>query len=156
MADAPERAWYAAVRSMLPRLRRITLGVRAVVRWNGLLVLVRHRFHDRERWYLPGGAVDAREDAAASCLREIEEEAGIPRRALTVRSLAGAFVNTFAVYDDHVLLFVVDAAEPPGALPLSLEIAEARAFAPDALPSLSPATARRIAEVRESEAGPPR
>ena len=68
--DRPERPWLAALRSLLPRLRLVTVGVRALVRWEGKVVLVRHRFHDRDRWYLPGGGVDGGEDASAAVVRE--------------------------------------------------------------------------------------
>jgi 8-oxo-dGTP pyrophosphatase MutT (NUDIX family) len=146
----PEKPWLAALRSVLPRLRLVTLGVRAVVHWDGRLVLVRHRFHDRARWHLPGGGVDAREDAAQAALRETQEEAGIPASNLALRSVHGVFLNEMTGWDDHVLVFVADASAAPCTLPLSWEIVEARAFSWDALPELSPGTARRLQDVRSA------
>ncbi len=151
-----ERPWLAALRVLVPRLRLVTVGVRALVRFEGKIVLVRHRFHDRARWYLPGGGVDSGEDAAGAALREVEEETGIPVGKLSLQGLAGAFLNELAGWDDHVLVFVADAAVPPRSVPLSWEIVECRAFAWDELPALSPGTERRLRELRERVDGPVR
>lgn len=151
MTLSPERPWLAALRAIMPRLRLVTLGVRAIVRWRDGVVLIRHRFHDRGRWYLPGGAVDAGEDAAAAAVREVEEEAGIPAANVVLERMCGIFLNPVTGWDDHVLLFLAEARAAPCTLPLSWEIAECRAFAWDALPRISPATARRLAEQRSDE-----
>lgn len=147
-APRPEKPWLAALRSLVPRLRLITVGVRVLLTHQGGVVLVRHRFHDRERWYLPGGGVDSAEDAAQAALREVREETGIPESALSLRGLHGVFLNELSGWDDHVLVFVGEAVEPPQSLPLDWEILEARTFAWDALPALSPATERRLGEHR--------
>jgi 8-oxo-dGTP pyrophosphatase MutT (NUDIX family) len=147
----PERPWLAALRSLVPRLRLITVGVRALVLYQGKVVLVRHRFHDRDRWYLPGGGVDNGEDAAQAALREAEEEAGIPRASMRLRGVQGVFLNELTAWDDHVLVFVAEASEPPNTRPLAWETVEARAFAFDGLPALSPATERRLKEFRDSK-----
>ena len=156
MRNPPERPWLAVLRSLVPRLRLVTVGVRALVRWEDKIVLVRHRFHDRHSWFLPGGGVDGGEDAAAACTREVLEEAGIPLANLVVRGVSGVFLNQLSGWDDHVLVFVIDASAAPCTLPLSLEIAECRAFGWDELPRLSPATERRLRELRERSEGAPR
>jgi len=143
-----EVSWMAALRAVLPRMRRVTLGVRVILQHGDGVVLVRHRFHDRARWYLPGGGVDASEDAARAALREIREETGIPEAAVELRGLHGVFLNELTGWDDHVVVFVGQSAQPPGKLAIDLEILEAKAFLWDALPELSPATARRLAEHR--------
>ena len=148
-----ETPWLAALRSILPRMRLVTLGVRVVLLHEGGVVLVRHRFHDRARWYLPGGGVDASEDAAHAALREVREETGIPESAVELRGLHGVFLNELTGWDDHVLVFVGQTSQPPGRLAIDLEILEAKVFAWDALPELSPATERRLAEHR-AKAGP--
>ena len=148
MPPAPERPWLSLARSLVPRLRRVSVGVRMAVRFEGRIVLVRHRFHDRARWHLPGGGVDAREDPQAAALRETEEEAGIPRARLAVRAILGTYLNRLPLWDDHVIVFVGDSSAAPGTLRLSWEIAECRAFADGELPELSPGTERRLAELR--------
>src|SRR4051794_5008016 len=105
-AAHPDRPWLAALRALVPRLRLITVGVRTIALHGGKVVLVRHRFHDRERWYLPGGGVDNGEDAAQAALRETEEEAGIPRESLRIRGVRGVFLNELTGWDDHVIVFV--------------------------------------------------
>ena len=138
----------AALRALVPRMRRVTLGVRVVLLQGDGVILVRHRFHDRARWYLPGGGVDGSEDAARAALREVREETGIPESAVELRGMHGVFLNELTGWDDHVLVFVAEAAQPPGRLPLDLEILEAKVFNWDSLPELSPATERRLAEYR--------
>src|SRR5437868_11146962 len=119
-----DRPWLAALRALVPRLRLITVGVRTIALHRGQVVLVRHRFHDRERWYLPGGGVDNGEGAAEAALRETEEEAGIPRDSLRIRSVSVVFLNELTGWDDHVIVFAADASAPPNTSPLAWEPVE--------------------------------
>ncbi|MAW99970.1 MAG: NUDIX hydrolase [Sphingomonas sp.] len=141
------RAWFWLRR---PR----TIGVRALlVDPHGRIALVRH--HYTRFWYLPGGGVHRNEDMGSAVQREVAEEVGIDDAPIV--TIAGIFHNRREYKNDHVVLFVMmvgaDAAARLHAADRR-EIAEARWFAPDALPdTVSPATQRRIAEYQRGETG---
>lgn len=69
-----------------------------------VLLLWRHRFvTDSYGWELPGGIVDADENAAATALREVEEETGwrptgAPRLLTNVQPMPGMVDAPHAVY----------------------------------------------------------
>lgn len=141
------RLYYRARR---PR----TLGVRAIVLDAGdRIALVRHTYLDQ--WYLPGGGVKKGESFEAALRRELEEEVALTDVA--VERILGVYHSRKEGKDDHIVIFVVRidasrAAQLEKADPM--EIAEARWFPLDALPStLSAATARRIAEYRSGAVG---
>ena len=137
------RLWWRVRR---PR----TLGVRAIVLDPaGRIALVRHTYVSG--WHLPGGGVKKGERVDDAAVREVREETGLDA---TVEALIGVFHNRAEHKDDHVVLFVAR-CRSPDALRGSegLEIAETGWFAPDALPDLSPATARRIAGWRDGGEG---
>lgn len=122
-----------------------TRGVRAiVVTPEGQVVLVRHSYI--EGWHLPGGGQARGESAEQAALRELREEIGMESHG-PVRVL-GALAHRPNFRRDTVTLAVVE--QVAFAFRPSLEIVEARAFAPDALPQgVTPGTGRRIAEWRE-------
>ena len=120
-----------------------TRGVRVMARDPaGLLLLVRHRYGQRDLWMLPGGGIARGETPEAAAVREVREETGC--------ELAGVVaVGTFASWAegrrDTVFLFRATAVGVPR--PDAFEVADARFFAPEGLPDeVSPATLRRIAE----------
>jgi 8-oxo-dGTP pyrophosphatase MutT (NUDIX family) len=58
-------------------LRLPAAAIVVVLRESAVLMMWRHRFVlDRWVWELPGGYLDASEDAAAAAVREVEEETG--------------------------------------------------------------------------------
>jgi 8-oxo-dGTP pyrophosphatase MutT (NUDIX family) len=127
------------------RLRRpVTLGARMAVRdADGAFLLVRHTY--RPGWFLPGGGVDKWESFESCAIRETREEAGIAVTAMG--GLFGLYSHFTAERCDHVALYVADAWERCGD-PVALEIAEARFFAPGALPpDASPSVRRRVDEI---------
>ncbi|MGC6328548.1 NUDIX domain-containing protein [Rhizorhabdus sp. FW153] len=137
----------ALVRLRIRLLPPLTIGVRAVVvDSTGRIALVRHTYD--ERWYLPGGGVDAGEAIAAAIQREVREELGLAN--VVPERVIGLFLNLKEGRDDHVVLFLMRADGPvPDRLRTAapFEIAEACWFAPDALPeATSPATRLRIAD----------
>jgi 8-oxo-dGTP pyrophosphatase MutT (NUDIX family) len=126
------------------RIRRpVTLGVRAIIRDSqGRVLLVRHTYVPG--WYLPGGAVDARESVGEALVREVMEEANV--RVIGAPRLIGIYFNRRG-RSDHVVLFEVLEFEQTSPKKPDHEIAEARFFALDDLPKATTrATRARLAE----------
>ena len=99
-----------------------------------------------------GGVVGAGEAVHLAARRELAEETGITDAVID--RVAGVFHSRREYKDDHIVIFAMRAdAEAASALHAAdiREIAEARWFDSDVLPpDCSPATARRIAEFRDS------
>ncbi|WP_371346981.1 NUDIX domain-containing protein [Ancylobacter sp. IITR112] len=127
--------------------RSVTLGVRAVVRdANGHVLLVRHTYVPG--WHLPGGAVDRGESADEAVTRELFEEAAITVTAAP--RLLGILLNRHLGARDHVALYVVERFERHTDWTANREIAAIGFFDLAALPpDISPATRRRLAELRD-------
>jgi ADP-ribose pyrophosphatase YjhB (NUDIX family) len=134
-------------RKLVFRLFKVrTRGAKVMVfNERGELLLVRNSYGATHLFVLPGGGIGRRESPAAAAAREVKEET-----ALEVRDLAfvACYANQAEWKRDTIHLFTARADGEPRADPL--EIAEARFFPLDALPpTLSDATARRLAELRE-------
>lgn len=121
-----------------------TTGVRTMVfDESGALLLLRHRYGNRELWMMPGGGVDRGEEVSAAAAREVREETGCRVHGLVG---LGVFRNASEGRRDTVHLFRGVTGDTPVAD--GIEIAEARFFPLDSLPATtSPATMRRIAEM---------
>jgi len=131
-----------------------TLGVRAIVLDpNSHIALVRHTY--TAAWYLPGGGVKKGESCEAALRRELREEIAVADGK--VERLLGVYHSRRQSKDDHILVFVVRLeADTAASLRVAdpMEIEEAAWFSLDALPpTVSPATARRIAEYRAAGLG---
>ncbi|WP_018387194.1 NUDIX domain-containing protein [Ancylobacter sp. FA202] len=131
--------------------RGVTLGVRAVViDADGAVLLLRHTYVPG--WHLPGGAVDPGETAEAAILRELQEEAAI---LATAPRLHGLLLNLNLAARDHVAVYVVEQFEQGQPQVPNREIAEIGFFPASGLPpGTTPATRRRLAEVREGLPAP--
>lgn len=143
------RAGYALRRRALARLRWRTRGckVAAFDRDNRLL-LVRHGYGRSDLWMLPGGGVGRRESPEAAARRELMEEVGCRIGAL---ALVAEYRSAAEGKRDALWLFRGETADAPR--PDGLEVVEARFFPLDAPPpTASPATLRRIAELRGERA----
>ena len=130
-------------------VRPRTRGVKVMV-FNeaGALLLVRHSYGNTALFMLPGGGIRPFEAPDAAAVREIREELGCALDGL-------AFVSRHASSQegkrDTVHLYRARAVGP--VVIDGIEIEEARFFALDALPpGVSPATLRRIAELRGARA----
>ncbi|MFO1185172.1 MAG: NUDIX domain-containing protein [Bauldia sp.] len=142
------KAWQRFVVSAGATARRLgnglTLGVRvAAFDSAGQVYLVRHRH--LPGWYLPGGAVEPGESAAAAATREVAEEAAISAARL---DLFGLYFNAHLNRRDHVALFLCrEWTRLPNPRP-SVEIAEGGFFSRRELPDgVTDATVRRLAEI---------
>jgi len=130
-------------------LQPLSLGVRGLVvdrRDTGAdqVLLVRHTYVDG--WYLPGGGIEAGESAPDALARELIEEAGV--ELLSPPILHGLFFNKRSSNRDHVACYVIEHFRCRPAHVPDLEIAEARFFSIDALPTdATRATRARIDEL---------
>lgn len=136
---------YRLRRALLARLRWRTRGVKvAAFDGEGRVLLVRHGYGRSDLWMLPGGGVGRRETPAAAAARELMEEV---RCALADVTLFGEYRSVAEGKRDTIFLFRGVTRDRPRAD--GLEVIEARFFPPDAPPpTTSPATLRRIAELR--------
>jgi len=126
-------------------LRPRTRGVKVMLFDEvGALLLVRHTYGRTDQFLLPGGGVRPFEKPETAAAREVREELDCGVEELVFVSTHS---STHEGKRDTVFLF---RARPVGPVRADgVEVAEARFFAPDALPdTVSPATLRRIDEVR--------
>ncbi|HSM58649.1 MAG TPA: NUDIX domain-containing protein [Candidatus Sulfomarinibacteraceae bacterium] len=139
------------IRAVVPR-HRVGVGIVALDEANRVLML-KHVFHPRTPWGLPGGWMGRDETPQTCAVRELKEETGLT-------ATLGPVVHV--TYDTHTLgLNVAFAAQTnPGPLTLSSEILSARWFSPDTLPApilpftreaIAAATALRATEMQLGE-----
>jgi 8-oxo-dGTP diphosphatase len=98
---------------------------------DGKIVLVHRR--DTGQWGLPGGIVDWGEDIPHSAKRELKEETGL--NLIKMKRLVGVYSSAHRDPRLHSISVLIE-AEVNGEIEVqdSLEISEARAFAPTELP----------------------
>jgi len=109
---------------------------------DGRVLLVRHRYGRSDLWMLPGGGIARGEAPADAARRELYEET---RCRLADLAPVGTWETRAEGRRDTVHLFRGTTADGPAAD--GIEIADARFFAPAALPeAASPATRRRVDE----------
>ena len=129
--------------------RGMTLGVRGVaIDAAGRVCLVRHTYV--AGWHLPGGGIEAGENAVEAMIREFREEAEIlvdPGEGLR---LHGFYHNRAAAGRDHVALYRAPAFTVRGEKAPDREIAACGFFPLDALPpEITAATRARLREITE-------
>lgn len=127
--------------------RPMTLGVRmAAINQDGEIMLVKHTYVSG--WHLPGGGVDTGESCSEAVVRELAEETGLFPHGEP--KFFGIYFNKIASKRDHVVVYRCETHSNGNAKIPDREIAEARFFPIDNLPSdISPATKRRLAEMFE-------
>ena len=132
------------------RIRRpLLIGVRALVVRDDSVLLIRHR-SGHYPWALPGGGVERNERLVEAAQREAREETGMPIR---VEQLLGMYERFGDGISNYIAVFVCIALGEPQP-PRSLEIAEARFFPLEDLPTGADAgTRRRVAEYMAGERG---
>lgn len=111
----------------------------------GRLLLVRHSYHERDRWLLPGGGLARGEDPASAAARELREEAGCRLLSATwvgtdLRRMPGGWIN-------RIELVSGTSEGTPHAD--GREIAEAAFFALDALPASTGKVVHTALAIRE-------
>jgi ADP-ribose pyrophosphatase YjhB (NUDIX family) len=138
------RVGYFALQGWWLLRRSHTSGVKVVLRRGDDVLLVRHTYGRRSEWDLPGGFINNGEAPQDAVLRELSEEVGL--RAQRPIAL-GAILLRSSGRRDTVHCFAADAEDGGASLAVDAgEIAQARWFAHDALPSeTTPYTRRMVA-----------
>ena len=111
--------------------RRRGRGVKCVLAHGDSIVLVRHTYGPRRMWHIPGGGIHRGESTLDAAAREMREELGLD-------GIQYRLLGQLELRLDHrrVRVGAVHAELSSTALtPDPIEIAEARFFALDALPS---------------------
>jgi len=104
---------------------------------DGRVLLLRHVFHPRFPWALPGGWLKRREAPQEAALRELREET-------TLTAVLGPVLAIDDVRDPYHVGIIFLGYPQPGPITLSGEILEADWFWPDDLPELLPFHQRAI------------
>lgn len=126
----------------------ITVGARCAVLDNDRVLLVRHTYQDG--WLIPGGGVRKGESLQEAARREIKEECGID---VNSERLFHVYYNCRQGKNDHVALFVANGFKGTVQATDWAEIAEIAFFPLNALPpDATPATRRRIEEIKQGQA----
>ncbi len=123
---ATQQMMRVGIRAIVPSFR---IGAAVVVfNEHGEILLLKHAYHGRYPWALPGGWVNRRETPDVAVVRELREETGLNATlgpaVLFLRTSPGFSLNVFFV-----------ATEPCGEIKLSFEATEYGWFSADALPT---------------------
>ena len=125
------------IRLIVPR-RRVGVGV-VLLNELGEVLLLKHAFHGRYPWGLPGGWLDGDERPAIGAMRELREETGLSAE------LGPIIYFDLSVHPPDLNAYYL-ASRPDGTIQLSYEIIEARWFKRDQLPQpLMPALEKILA-----------
>jgi ADP-ribose pyrophosphatase YjhB (NUDIX family) len=136
------RFGYMAMQGWWLVRRPHTSGVKIVLRRGDDVLLVSHTYGRRSEWDLPGGFINDGEDPQDAAVRELAEELGLEARGLVA---LGTVLQRSSGRRNTVHGFAADAGGGQLAVDEG-EIAQARWFARDALPSqTSPYTRRMVA-----------
>jgi 8-oxo-dGTP pyrophosphatase MutT (NUDIX family) len=126
---------------LLSLLKRKTVGARALLIRDDMVLLVKHSYI--KGWHTAGGGVDAGESGMQALIRELREEVGVTLESPP--DILGFYHNSNEGRDDYIIMYVAtDFTIVPAT---SLEITMLSWFPLDTLPDdISPATKRRIEE----------
>jgi 8-oxo-dGTP pyrophosphatase MutT (NUDIX family) len=106
--------------------------VKCLITHEGEVLLVRHTYGRRDTWYIPGGAARRGELMMRAAARELEEELGVRDLPLVDMTSMDMHLERIAV---HIVCVHAELSDPTLVRADPVEIAQARWFAMDALPS---------------------
>ncbi|WP_230280700.1 NUDIX domain-containing protein [Croceicoccus sp. Ery15] len=142
LGERARRIWW--------RLRKPDLRGCALVPVNaqGAVLMVRHSYRAQDEWQLVTGGVDRGETHEQAAHRELAEEVGLTAQVLT--PVLREPVPMHGALNDVIVFIAKVDGEPQIDM---REIAEARFFAPDALPAPMSHWARRYVAAALDHAG---
>ena len=124
---------------------KFTVGVVGLVRDDeGRILLLRHTYRRSVPWGLPGGGLNPGESLEECLVREIREEVGILVEIDRLLSAAAHFDRRLV---DMIFLCHPAPGESLSNFKPNSEIAEARYFSPDALPTGVPRGQQKLIQV---------
>jgi len=127
-------------------LKLTTFGVRVLLKRGNEILLIKHPYDDF--WVFPGGGIKKGEDEMVAAKREIKEETGYIVSSIKI---FGRYKNTSGDKNDYVTLFFSDdfkGSNDRKNIIDQIEIQKQGWFNIDNLPPTSPATKRRIEELK--------
>ena len=131
MIERLNQIGYVLLNEIYNLTKRRKLGVKAVLYKNDLSVLlVRHNYKAKDKWYLPGGGILYGESPDAAIKREVREELGLVLQAI---KLVGIYTGNGKYTGDINFLFTAK-LRTKERLVLGSEIREAKYFYADDLP----------------------
>ena len=123
--------------------RPVTPSVRILLVRDGMALLIHHSY--ASKWYFPGGAVDRGESLMEAAVREAWEEVGAVVR--DEPRLLGIYLSNHGGRSDHVVVYVSEAFDLPGAPPDTWEIEGCAWFSLTNLPpNMQSACRARVSE----------
>jgi ADP-ribose pyrophosphatase YjhB (NUDIX family) len=135
------RAAYVTLRPWWFVTRPRGVALKAVVRCDDQVLLVRHTYARRDQWDIPGGFVRPGEDVGVAMSRELGEELGVtPVASFQIAELLSRFDHK----RERLHVFAVDVAPGSAIRPSIAEIAAVRWARHDALPPQTTVFARRM------------
>lgn len=123
--------------------RPVTPSVRILLVREGRALLIHHSY--ASKWYFPGGGVQRGESLMAAAIREAREEVGAVVRSEP--QLLGIYLSNHGGRSDHVIVYVSEDFDLPGAPPDTWEIEGCAWFSLTNLPpDMQNACRKRVGE----------
>ncbi len=108
-----------------------------IVNNEGKVLLIKHRFRAGSGWGIPGGFLEAGEQADAALRRELREEIGLELEQLRIFT-----ARTFKRQNQIEVVFLAKASGEPQ--PGSIEVERVEWFSPESLPDALPSDQKKL------------
>ena len=119
---------------------KFTVTAAGIVRnHQGKVLLIKHRFRPGSGWGIPGGFLEAGEQADAALRRELREEIGLELEQVRIYAS-----RTFSRQNQIEVVFLANASGQPQ--PKSIEVELVDWFSIDSLPDELPAEQKKLIE----------
>jgi 8-oxo-dGTP diphosphatase len=119
---------------------KFTVTAAGIVRNSeGKVLIIKHRFRPGSGWGIPGGFVEAGEQAEAALRRELCEEVGLELEQLRIFA-----ARTFERQSQIEIVFLAKASGDPR--PRSIEVERVEWFSPQLLPDALPSDQKKLIE----------